>query len=114
MLTTRKLSPEEMEHYRAVQPTPEARVGVAEFPRQILAAGPWLEELAVGVPRALGSKPTLLVWGMRDLGFRARVYVPRMRATFRDSVFVPLPRAGHFIQEDAPGEISRAIAERFG
>jgi len=40
--TSRDLSVEEMEHYRAVQPSPAARVGVAAFPRQILGAGPWL------------------------------------------------------------------------
>jgi haloalkane dehalogenase len=32
------LSEAEMDHYRRVQPTPEARVGVAEFPKHILKA----------------------------------------------------------------------------
>lgn len=37
-----------------------------------------------------------------------------MRATFPDHVVRELPQAKHFIQEDAPREISDAIAERFG
>ena len=110
--TSRTLSSSEMRHYRGVQPTPEARVGVAEFPRQILAAEPWLRDLAAGVERTLTKKPLLLVWGMRDLALGPRL-IPRWRTTFPDHQLVELPAAKHFIQEDAPAEISRAIAERF-
>jgi haloalkane dehalogenase len=54
---THPLEVEVLEHYRRAQPTPEARWGVAEFPRQILASGAWLERLASQAPRALGDKP---------------------------------------------------------
>jgi haloalkane dehalogenase len=37
-----------------------------------------------------------------------------MRATFRDHEVVELPRARHYIQEDAPDDIAAAIARRFG
>jgi haloalkane dehalogenase len=37
-----------------------------------------------------------------------------MRKTFPDHVVRELPGAKHFIQEDAPEEISAAIAESFG
>ncbi|HYR55217.1 MAG TPA: alpha/beta fold hydrolase, partial [Myxococcaceae bacterium] len=94
------------------QPSPEARVGVAEFPRQLLAAGPWLADLAAGVERALAKKPLLIVWGMRDPVFPPSM-IARWRATFADHRLVELPSAKHYIQEDAPGEISRAISERF-
>jgi haloalkane dehalogenase len=40
--------------------------------------------------------------------------LPRMRRTFKDHVVVELPRAKHYIQEDAPQEIADAIANRFG
>jgi haloalkane dehalogenase len=111
--TARRLSREEMEHYRGVQSTPADRRGVAVFPRQLLAAKPWLAELAERVPQALGGKPVLLVWGMRDLAFAPGAFVPRMRATFSDVRVVELPKAKHFIQEDAPDDIASAIAERF-
>jgi haloalkane dehalogenase len=40
--------------------------------------------------------------------------LPRVRRTFADNVVVELPRARHYIQEDAPEEIADAIAKRFG
>ena len=40
-----KLTDEKKRHYEAVQPTPASRKGVAVFPCQIRAAGPWLAEL---------------------------------------------------------------------
>jgi haloalkane dehalogenase len=102
-----------MEHYRAVQPSPADRRGVAEMPKQILAAEPLLARLSRDVPAKLGTKPTLLVWGMKDMAFRPGPSLPRMRATFPDHVLVELPTAKHFIQEDAPDRIAAAIIDRF-
>jgi haloalkane dehalogenase len=103
-----------MEHYRRVQPTPEARAGVARMPKEILSAGPLLERLAREVPEKLGTKPTLLVWGMKDVAFRPGPNIPRMRAAFSDHELVELPDAKHYIQEDAPERITEAIRNRFG
>jgi haloalkane dehalogenase len=103
-----------MEHYRAVQPNAEARKGVAEMPKQLLAAHPLLDRLAAEVPAKLGAKPALFVWGMKDFAFRPGPTIPRMRATFPDHVLVELPEAKHFIQEDAPDQIAEAIIDRFG
>ncbi|MFW0790743.1 haloalkane dehalogenase [Gordonia sp. CPCC 205333] len=107
------LNPAEADHYRMVQPTPEARRGLAVMPGQIRAARPLLEKLAVDVPRVLGAKPALAVWGMRDMVFRPRACLPRIREAFTDVEVVELPEAKHFIQEDAPNEIVAAIAGRF-
>jgi haloalkane dehalogenase len=112
--TATSLDANVMAHYRGVQPNPEARVGVARMPKQILAAHPLLDRLARDVPATLGSKPTLLVWGMKDLAFRPGPSIPRMRATFPDHVLVELPDAKHYIQEDAPSRIADAIIDRFG
>ena len=111
---SRKLSAEEMDHYRRVQPTPEARVGVAEFPRQIVAATPWLAELAQAVPRDLGAKRALITYPMKDVAFPAETFLPRLRAAFSDVEVVELPEAKHFFAEDAPDEIAAAIMRRFG
>lgn len=108
------LTPAEMDHYRKVQPSPEARKGVAEMPRQLLAARPLLQRLASDVPAMLGAKPALLLWGMKDPAFRSGHLLPRMRTAFTSNVVVELPHAGHYIQEDAPAEIAEAITERFG
>ncbi len=112
MGTATGFSEEEMEHYRGVQPAPELRAGVAEFPRQIRAAGGWLAGLERGLSQELGDRPSLLVWGMRD-----RIFPPatigRWRRLLDDVRLVELPEAKHFIQEDAPDAIAAAIAERF-
>jgi haloalkane dehalogenase len=111
---TQRVSAAVMEHYRAVQPNAEARKGVAEMPKQILAAHPLLARLAEEVPAKLGAKPALFVWGMKDFAFRPGPTLPRMRAAFPDHVVVELPHAKHFIQEDAPVDIAAAIGQRFG
>jgi haloalkane dehalogenase len=112
--TATSLSDAVMAHYRGVQPSAEARRGVARFPKEILAARPLLERLARDVPAKLGSKPALLVWGMKDFAFKPGPNIPRMRTTFPDHVLVELPDAKHYIQEDAPDRISKAIIDRFG
>lgn len=110
--SARTLSERERSHYRDVQPSAAARRGVAVMPKQIVGATPLLERLSRDVPEKLGSKPVLITWGMRDVGFRPGM-IPRMRAAFSDVVVVELPRAKHYIQEDAPAEIAQAITERF-
>ncbi len=108
------LEAEAMEHYRRAQPTPQARWGVAEFPRQILASGAWLERLASQATQALRDKPVLLVWGMKDPGFGSRKVIGRWQRSFPSAEVVVLADANHFIQEDAPDEIADAVAKKFG
>lgn len=108
-----KPSGRELEQYRSVYPTPESRAGIAKFPRELLAAHELLAELARAVPDRLGDKRALLVWGMKDFAFPPKATIPRMKETFSDLEIVELPRASHFIQEDAPQEIAAAIKSRF-
>jgi haloalkane dehalogenase len=96
-----------MHHYREAQPTPKSRIGVAEFPRQLLEATDWLAQLADDVGESLGNVPLLLVWGIRDFAF-PKQYVERFREDFRLARLQRLD-AKHFIQEDAPAEIASAI-----
>ncbi|TVT62489.1 haloalkane dehalogenase [Amycolatopsis rhizosphaerae] len=107
------LTAAEADHYRMVQPTRDARRGLAVMPREIRAARPLLDRLAEDVPALLGDKPTLAVWGMRDMVFRPKACLPRIRASFTDLEVVELPQARHFIQEEAPEQIMSAIAHRF-
>lgn len=96
-----------MDHYRKVMPVREARVGVAELPRQIRASSFWLGEVAHAAPRMLRDLPLLLVWGEADFAFKPS-FVDRFRADFRN-VSVEMLEAKHYIQEDAPEAIVRAI-----
>ncbi len=108
-----KLTKAEADHYRMVQPTAEARRALAVTPREIRAARPLLDHLSREVPALLGRKPTLAVWGMRDVVFRPKSCIPRIRDVFTDLDVVELPHARHFIQEHAPEEIVSAITKRF-
>lgn len=102
-----RLAAEVMDHYRGPLPTPLSRVGVAEFPRQLTRAAPWLQETADDVRIHLGNVPLLLVWGIGDLAFTPR-FMDRFRADFTHVSTVRLD-AKHYIQEDCPAEISDAI-----
>lgn len=102
-----ELAPEVMHHYRECYPSVSSRRGIAEFPRQIVRAAGWLQEIAAEVPRALANVPLLLTWGMHDVAF-APGMMDRFREDFR-LVAVTRLDARHFIQEDRPAEIADAI-----
>ncbi len=98
-----------MDHYRRPFPTVESRKPVAVFPRELLAARPFLEKVERGLER-LSELPTLLCFSDGDpvFGERERERFARALANHRS---VTVENAGHYLQEDAPGEVARAIAE---
>ncbi|MBD3239881.1 MAG: alpha/beta fold hydrolase, partial [Chitinivibrionales bacterium] len=67
----RRLTAAVHEHYLHPLARPEDRTGCAVFPRQIVGSTRWLARLWSGVP-ALRGKPTLIVWGMKDIAFRVK------------------------------------------
>jgi haloalkane dehalogenase len=101
------LADEVMHHYREALPTPKSRIGVAELPRQLLEAGRWLGELSDEVGDRLANVPLLLTWGIHDIAF-PRAFMERFREDF-NLVHTHRLDAKHYIQEDAPAEISVAI-----
>ena len=106
-ITRGKVPPEVLHAYRAPFPTPDSRLPTNIFPRQISHGTAFLTDVEKGLP-GLRDKPALIVWGDRDIAFRAKerarfeVLFPRHRTEI-------LAGAGHFIQEDAPEEIVAAI-----
>src|SRR5260370_5824368 len=60
------MDPKVFKTYQDAQPSPEARRGVAEFPRQIRRARPMAERLAAKAPAALGCQTIELSWPMQD------------------------------------------------
>lgn len=104
-----RVAPEVMAHYRGPFPTPASRVPVAVLPGAILGSAPFLRTVEEGLPR-LADRPALIVWPDRDPAFGARER-RRWEALFADHRTVELPGAGHYIQEDAAGEIVAAIRE---
>jgi len=106
------LAGEVLEHYRGPFSTVESRAGVAELARQLGRSANWLDAIEREVPTRLGHLPLLLIWGMDDLAFTPPFMDPFNR-DFRAVRVVRLD-AKHLIQEDAPGEVSRAIQEFLG
>jgi len=103
------MEPAVFKTYQDAQPTPEARRGVAEFPRQIRRARPMLERLAANAPKALGDKPLELVWAMKDPAFGNSAVIARWQHDFPAAHVTRIENANHYIQEDAPAAVADAI-----
>ena len=72
-----------------------------------MAATDWLVTLENDVESRLSHLPMLLTWGIHDPIF-TRSFLDRFRMVFQNARVQRLD-AKHFIQEDAPKEISHAI-----
>jgi haloalkane dehalogenase len=81
--------------------------GLYPFASRFLASRPFLAEVEQGLG-ALRGRPALIVWPTRDPAFGARER-QRWEALFSDHETMILEGAGHYMQEDATGEIVAAI-----
>jgi haloalkane dehalogenase len=107
----RKLSDEELNPYRAPFPTGDDRVGIARFPQLIPETRnqgheSWatMAHIEDGLPK-LRKKPALICWARKDRAFQ-KAHLERWRHAFArvDGPHL-LAKAGHYLQEDAPGPI---------
>jgi haloalkane dehalogenase len=98
-----------MDAYRGPFPDPDSRRPVHVFPREILASRPFLAQVEAGLP-ALRDRPALIVWPTKDIAFR-KPERRRWEGHFPDHRTVVLEGAGHYVQEDAGGEIVAAIRD---
>ncbi len=103
------MAEEVLDHYRNVSAAPGDRIGIAEFPIQLVAATEWLATLERDVAGQLADIPTLLTWGLHDMLYN-RQAMERFRKSF-DTCRVQRLDAKHYIQEDAPKEIASAIED---
>jgi haloalkane dehalogenase len=106
---SKPMEPKVFKTYQDAQPNPQARRGVAEFPRQIRFARPMLERLAGTAPKALGDKPLELVWAMKDPAFGNAAVIARWQRDFPAARLTQLADANHYIQEDAPEAVAAAV-----
>jgi haloalkane dehalogenase len=108
---SRRVGPDErvMEQYRGPFPTAESREPVHVFPRAIVGDTEWLRRVEAGLS-SLDDKPALIVWPTRDQAFREGE-LRRWEQIFDDHRTVKLEGAGHYIGEDAAGEIVAALRE---
>lgn len=105
----RKRLPEEvMAAYRGPFPTRASRKPTHVFPREILGSRAYLREVEERLGR-IAHLPLLLLWGDRDPAFRTKERA-RFQSIFPNHRTVVLRGAGHYVQEDAAGEIAAEIA----
>ena len=104
----RRLSAATHEQYLRPLANPADRTGCMVFPRQIVGSTAWLAGIW-GKIGALRNTPTLIVWGMKDIAFREKELKQWQRA-FPGARTVRLDTVGHYVQEEAPAELSRALA----
>ncbi len=104
-----RLSPEIMNAYRAPFPTHQSRLPTYVFPKEILKSRGFLKEVENTLYQ-LATIPTLILWGDSDIAFQSK---ERQRFEFilTHHTTVIMKNAGHFIQEDAPDELAKAISQ---
>lgn len=86
---------------------PVERNGPLAFARSLLHDQPWFQSLWEQVD-ILSSKPTLLIWGMKDPVIPPG-YMEKFKAGFPIVHTLELERSGHFPQEEEPGKVAEAI-----
>ncbi len=102
-----KLTAHAHQHYKDALPTAKSRKGCYVFPRQIIASTPWLTQLW-GKIGALKDKPTLFIWGMKDVAFRENELKQWQRG-LPNSLTLRLNTVGHFVPEEAPEALGEAV-----
>lgn len=99
-LLGKKVSPATLKAYTDPFPTPESRRGTAIFPRQIIAATPWLEETRARL-HTLAAKPVEFVFGLKD-AMTKRADMATWQSYFPDAGVQKIADANHFTQEECP------------
>ncbi|CAA6799523.1 MAG: Haloalkane dehalogenase 2 [uncultured Sulfurovum sp.] len=102
-----ELSDEVLAMYDAPFKSRSHRKQTHVFPAQLWDADEFLKSVYEGL-ETIADKPALIVWGTEDFAFQEPER-ERFEETFKNHKTVLLEEAGHFIQEDAPKEISTAI-----
>jgi haloalkane dehalogenase len=100
-------APEVLEMYLAPWRNPARRTAAVIAPRQLVAASPYLREVAGNLPK-LADRPVLIVWGMKDFAFR-EAERQRFERIFSKHKTVLFDDASHFLQEDVGDRISESI-----
>ena len=102
-----KYDPDVMDAYTGPFPTWESRQGVAEFPRQLRKAKPWLKAIERRLARLKGV-PKEMVWAMKDPAYGYESVIRRWRSYFPDIFVTREPEASHFLPEDCADTIVAA------
>ena len=102
----RKLTPDELQAFRAPFDNFQSRKGMHVFPWAITGAGDWLAELETFVAGFAG--PAHFIWPDGDIAFREQELAHWLRLLPRAKV-TRIARCGHFLWLEAPDEAAAAV-----
>ena len=103
------LTPEVMAHYRNALPDAASRAACAALPGYIVGAADWLGSIWHD-RAAFSDKPTLLLWGSKDIAFRLKELETWKSAMQKYEAHV-FDDGGHFAAEEIPHRILHRIRE---
>ena len=104
----KKLSAEAHRHYKAALPKGK-RTGAYAFALELTNANDWWQDLWERV-HTISAKRFLFFWGMKDK-FIQPYELENWKSKLPDSKYILFEDAGHFVQEEKPDEMSKAIEE---
>jgi len=85
------------------------RNGALAFAKSLLKDQDWFQELW-DQRQAISNKPTLFVWGMKDLIIKPH-YLDKFQSGFINSTTLRLETSGHFPQEEQPEIVAKEIMD---
>ncbi len=103
------LTPEVMDHYRYAQPDWGARAACAALPGHIIRASDWLGSIW-NDRAAFAEKPALVLWGLKDIAFRAKE-LEKWKSSLANVEVREFEDCGHFLAEEAPERILPELRE---
>jgi pimeloyl-ACP methyl ester carboxylesterase len=110
-----KITPQLMKAYRAPFPDYNSRIPTLAIQDVPLRADQPSYPTMKAVQEKLNvlNVPTCLIWGEDDHVFPLDTIVPLWQGIYPHSELHTIPRADHFLQEDAPEEICKVILDFF-
>jgi len=96
------------EAYRRPMSEPGARYGIPVLAEHLRCSSSWLRGIEKRL-NELAHLPIHLVWGMRDPIFGRRAYIRRWLGHFPQARLDKVSGASHYLPEDAPERVARAV-----
>ncbi len=104
-----KLSVHIHDHYKKPFTTPEERKVCWKFPREIIGSSAWLQTIGSRLD-TISSKPTLILWGMKDIGFREEE-LKQWEKILTNKNVMRLKHVGHYVQEELKSDFCTILEE---
>lgn len=101
-----KLPREVHRHYIRVFPDKTSRLGLLRIGQSLFGSSSWFETQHQQLP-ALAGKPSMIIWGLKD-AFIKPDFLEKWKQLLPTASVYTL-EAGHFVQEENPGEVTEAI-----